>query len=866
VAGARFVGRTAELATLEDARRQADDGPAVVFVVGEAGIGKTRLVAEFTAGSHMFEGACLELGAEALPYAPFVAVMRRLVGELGPMEAAGLLPGGGRRGLAHWLPQLGEPASAEHGKQRLFEDVLILIERAAPLTVVIEDLHWADTSSLELLGFLVRNLRQCGVLLIVTYRPGESDRGIMASLSRDRCVIRPVPLNEGEISELLAARLGYTPDVALASEVHRRSEGVPLFAEALADGGTESDLLLAGVNILPEDTRRILRAAAIAGNPAPYELLAKISGADDVDAVLRPAVERQIMVATPTAYRFRHDLIRAAIDGDLMPGERARLHARCAEVLAAEPGLGTPAELAAHWFGAGEPDRALEAAWRAAKAAEAAYAYAEQLRMLERMLEVPTAPNRADLLQAAAQAALCAADPERGIPLADRALAAARDPERKAVVLEIRSLLKHAAGENGIEDLTEAVRFARGTKVQARLTAALANRLEVLSRAPEAADLAADALRTGDDTSRALALITLANRASRDGDAGTAITMAAEAARIATNDNTALLATLMETGALEANGRHQRAAEVARRGAERAGQLGLARSRGVILAAAHAESLYSLGRWKAARAVLADAMELNPPALNHAVVLTQRGMIDLAEGDITAAKDAASDATRLMGAYTGKQFVFPLMHLRLAAGEPILAEILADLDLKSYASVSWPLLVTAGLMFPDRLADLRAIDMPVSGPVQAAHRLMLDEAWDRAAAAWQEIGQPYPAAIALLRAAEQAFRDGDRAMARARLREAESVARDLGATSLIHEIERRSAAARPVLDLTPRESEVLHLIAVGRSNRQIGDALFISAKTAGVHVSNILMKLGVTSRTEAAAVAHRLGLGASPAA
>jgi DNA-binding NarL/FixJ family response regulator len=86
------------------------------------------------------------------------------------------------------------------------------------------------------------------------------------------------------------------------------------------------------------------------------------------------------------------------------------------------------------------------------------------------------------------------------------------------------------------------------------------------------------------------------------------------------------------------------------------------------------------------------------------------------------------------------------------------------------------------------------------------------------------------------------------------------IARDLGAAALLREIERRSTSARPVLDLTPRESEVLRLVAQGRSNRQIGETLFISAKTAGVHVSNILMKLGVTSRTEAAAVAHRLGL------
>jgi DNA-binding NarL/FixJ family response regulator len=175
-------------------------------------------------------------------------------------------------------------------------------------------------------------------------------------------------------------------------------------------------------------------------------------------------------------------------------------------------------------------------------------------------------------------------------------------------------------------------------------------------------------------------------------------------------------------------------------------------------------------------------------------------------------------------------------------------------------SVTWPLLVTASLMYPGRLAELRGIDMPVTGPVQAAHRLMLHAAWDQAAAAWRAIRQPYPAATALFHAARQAFTSGDRATARAWLHEAEDTARELGARPLLQQIERHSAAARPELNLTPRETEVLRLVAAGRSNRQIGETLFISAKTAGVHVSNILAKLGVTSRTEAAAIAHRHGL------
>jgi DNA-binding NarL/FixJ family response regulator len=139
---------------------------------------------------------------------------------------------------------------------------------------------------------------------------------------------------------------------------------------------------------------------------------------------------------------------------------------------------------------------------------------------------------------------------------------------------------------------------------------------------------------------------------------------------------------------------------------------------------------------------------------------------------------------------------------------------------------------------------------------------MLHGAWEEATAAWRALGQPYPAAVSLFHTAEQALRSGDRATARAQMREASSQAERLGAVPLLRQIERHLTVARPVLDLTPRETEVLGLITAGRSNRQIGEALFISAKTAGVHVSNILAKLGAASRTEAVAIAHRHGLSA----
>jgi len=877
---AGFTGRSAELALLAAARQQAlESGPAAVFIGGVPGIGKSRLVREFTAGQDwpVLECACLELGADMLPYAPFFTMARRLAERLGPAETARLLPGGGAGGLARWLPELGEPAGTVHGRQRLFEDVLILLERSAPLTIVVEDLQWADRSSLELLVFLVRNLRRPGILLIVTYRPGETDDALIASLGRGQRHVELAPLSERETAELLADR-ELSP--GLLRSVYLRSEGVPLFAEALADsGGTvpPAGLLLAGIDTLPPGTRRVLRAAAVAGGAVPATLLSAVTrennagennagensageGSAGVDEALAPAIASQVLLATADGYRFRHELIRAAVAGELPPGERARWHARYGAALDGDPSLGTPAERAMHWYAAGERDRAWEAASVAAVAAQAVCAYAEQLQLLQRMLDLR--PGDDTVLRAAVVAALRAGDTRAGLDLAGRALAAAPDQDRRAELLELRSLLRHADGEDGLDDLTEAVRLAGERTLRGRLLARLANRLEVLSRAARAGQLAEEALRLGDEAARALALVTLANRAGRSGEEKAALAMAAEAARLSGDNDTGFLAVLTVAGLLEANGRHAEAVRAARDGADRAARLGLARTRGAALAAIHAESLYSLGRWREAREVTENTLALNPPALHRGIMLTIRGMLDLAEGDERAARDAAAAATALI--HGTKQFGIPLLHLRLATGEPVLGRLLDDPDLAAYASVAWPVLVTAARMYPGRAAALRALALPVTGPVQAAHRLMLHARWAAAAAAWEALEQPYPRAQALFHAAEQAFRDGDRAAARAWLHAAAPLAERLGAAPLLREITVRANGTRPELSLTARETEVLGLLAEGRSNRQIAEALYISAKTAGVHVSNIMAKLGVSSRTEAAAVAHRSGLAAGP--
>jgi len=180
-----FVGRARELAVLGDALDGARAGTAsTVLVGGEAGVGKTRLVGELAERADdalVLVGGCLELGTEGLPFAPFTAVLRGLVRTLGRDGVARLVPGGSTRELARLLPEFGEPdQDGAEARARLFEQVLGLLERLTedqPVVLIVEDAHWADRSTRDLLSFLVRYQRGDGrLLIVVTYRADELHR------------------------------------------------------------------------------------------------------------------------------------------------------------------------------------------------------------------------------------------------------------------------------------------------------------------------------------------------------------------------------------------------------------------------------------------------------------------------------------------------------------------------------------------------------------------------------------------------------------------------------------------------------------------------------------------------------------------
>ena len=508
VASAAFIGRRGELGALKAALARAADGDAaVVLVGGEAGIGKTRLVSELAAacaadGTRVLTGGCLPVGEGSLPYAPVVEVLRALVAELGPVTVQELV-GPSWPELARLAPGLGRPQGDPDGQatqSRLFELLLGLLGRLgeeAPLLLVVEDLHWADRSTRDLLAFLVRNLRHERVLLVVTYRddePGQPRLGAyLAELGRGPVERLELPrLDRAGTTAQLTGILGAAPATDLADAVFARSQGNPFFTEellaAVREGSGElpaspRDLLRGRADAVTGPARRALALVAVAGRQVPHRLLAVAAGLDDEPLTegLRAATAAQLLVRTAgdDAYDVRHALLREVVEADLLPGESARLHVRLAQTLSDHPELGdgspavAAAELAAHWDRAGEPARALPARVKAGLAADRAHAFPEAGRHYERALELweqVTDPGRdagldqVELLTRAGAAAGASAQAERAKALLTMALGRvdpAADPVRSALLhLRLGEQRWHGDDEPGcLAELEEAVRL-----------------------------------------------------------------------------------------------------------------------------------------------------------------------------------------------------------------------------------------------------------------------------------------------------------------------------------------------------------------------------------------------------------------------
>jgi DNA-binding CsgD family transcriptional regulator/tetratricopeptide (TPR) repeat protein len=945
--GVQIVGRETESRQLHDALMLAGQGqPQVVLVSGDAGIGKTTLVADVEQratelGFATARGQCLDIQA-GIPLAPAVAAARGLLARVDDVE---------HKPHARRMQQLLDPATPQVEDFRLLDDLrLAFLEAAAagPVLIVFEDLHWVDSSTQDLITTLAATASG-RLLLVLTFRSDELHRRhplrtALAALRRSGSA-RPVdlgPLSRQDVALLIAGRTGSVPRPPVLSSMLQRSEGNPLYVEELLAAqelsGTSqmpehlAELLLARVDRLADDTRRLLRIASTDGTRLDTEVLIQIteSRREDVEASLREAVDANVLRPRADHLEFRHGLIREAVYDDLLPDERTRTHASVAQVLsvrieaAKAPSLLDLSRAAFHWREAHDVPRALAASLRAGNAATRIGA-AEGVHHLQYALSVwdhvPDAPaltghTRAELLLMLARALQGQGDvpgwharvheavrligPDTDPLLASRIYGALGRcwlfPDDSVGRAEAVQLSLELAGTQPSEEL------ARALDAKANFL----NQYDHFVESLEWADRAIEVSRTVDCTE---VLITSLSVSALNnfmlGDLQEAIRLQTEACvvgREAGLHGEALSEGMNLADQLALSGDVKQGvakAEELLREARSLGLSGRGAQGGVVLL----QALIREGRFDQSQALWDELVAMG---IDSQYAEWLRAPLLLARGDGEGAKpyvlsdmefEAELQGTPNDADIETRTWLFCMLsdwQQAIQIAESFLNELEDSDSPLRHGSAAYSgyrtmcLAKSAGVESPgsleavSRRSLLRARE-GLSESWRASFygvRLLLAEAYESrlggrpaidALRSAVDLSEPFGAFFALeprLMLAEDLLAHGERDEGRELLVKVWLDAHEMHADD--YEVQARRSASRsrvslpaeavdqgPLNRLTSREREVLDLLADGATNRAIAQTLFISEKTASVHVSNVLAKLGVPNRGAAAALARR---------
>jgi DNA-binding CsgD family transcriptional regulator len=988
--GVPLVARGRELERLRAALEQAMSGAATaVLMAGDAGVGKTRLTEELAtlAGDKdalVLTGRCLDVTETGLAYLPFAEALGQVPDREAAVRAhAGLAtlfpegalpawpaPGSLVTGLA--LPVgTGEPPKGgrpeqDVGQLQIFDAVYGLLGDLAgrgPVVLILEDLHWADASTRRLLSFLCARLRGQRLLIVGTYRADDLHRRhplrpLLAELVRLPAVQRLelAPLNSADARAFVAALAEErVPEDALR-RLAERSDGNAFFAEELLasyleyGGGlpaTLLDVLLSRVERLSQAAQQVVRVASVAGRRVAHARLRAVAGLADaaLEEALREAVQHYILMPGDEAYAFRHALVREAVYGDLLPGERVRLHAAYArELVSEQDSRGAAAALAHHSMESHQLPQALAASVRAGDEAGRLGAPAEALEHLERALDLwhvvseadrPAGIDELSLLRRASWFAGTSGDPERSVAFARSAVkhAGEADPEQGA---EVRRRLAKALSvvDGRLDEAGEVIRQAWAmladrpasyTKAWVLAVYAVIERCaDRFDAAREWAELAVRTAREADAPgAEADALTTLAALDESEGLVEQSRARLFEAMDKAAGVQ-ALTTELRARHYLGLNRYEQgllaEGVRVIDEGVARARETGLTwSSYGLELLVMQVISRYVSGDWDGAAAAaeppghrVSGTVSARLAAVGAPVVISQ-GRFAEAErlvNDLRSERHRDLQIALVIGAagaelacWRGRperavEWIREALESAEQVGGPwLLAGIkLGALGVAAHADVvarasarrdeeAAQAALEQGVQLAELARKTAELGSPRTGTLGPEGRAWLARAeaetsrlrgqsdpalWQAAADAFG-YGAVYDQVFCRWRRAEALLLADRREEAAEELRFVDETADRLGARPL-REAARRlakrgriplgeGAVPRDTIDpFTPRERSVLRLVALGRTNRQVGEELFISEKTVSVHLSRIMAKLGATRRTEAVAIASERGL------